>query len=123
MIEGPSQRRFTALAMPRPGHPEGHAVLLVETNVPSRRERVLSRAEAEQVRAQLDAALRAFFVGESLGSPHASGARNPRASAAALRQAQDQSPLRPDGPEPGHDTPCGCSAPYPFRDHKTMAEV
>ena len=60
-----SPRTFTALAMPRADHPEGHAVLLVESCGRSRRERVFSRAEAEQVRAQLDAALRAFFVGES----------------------------------------------------------
>ena len=114
----PSQRRFEAFAKPRAGHPDGHAVLLVEISGRSRRERVFTRAEAEQVRAELDAALRAFFVGEAFCGPHASGARNPRASA-----ADGQSPLRPDGPGAPDDGPRGCAGPYPFTDHRSLAEA
>lgn len=65
-VVAPSQRRFSAFALPRAGHPEGHAVLLVETCGRSRREQIFSRAEAGQVCAELHAALRAFFVGEEL---------------------------------------------------------
>lgn len=90
MTSHAAQRTFTALAMPRAGHPEGHAVLLVETCGRSRREHVFTAAEAEQVRSQLDGALRAFFVGEEIVA--------------------------------GADTPRACTAPYPFRDHKTLAE-
>lgn len=84
-------RRFLAIAMPNGDRRfgiEGELVFLSEKRGHCRdRLKFLSRAEAEQLRDEINAALRAFDAAKEMA------------------------------------TAIACRAPYPFRDHRTLAEV
>lgn len=97
-------RTFRAVAMPNGDARLGVAgqlVLLVEQREGAQdRPRFLTRAEAEQLRDELDAGLRAFDLAKDL-------AREVVGPTAALLEAKG----------------IACRAPYPFRDHRTLAEA
>lgn len=92
-------RHFTAAAMPQGDSQfgvRGEMVMLVEDRgaaIP--KTRLLARCEAEELVAALTGALRVFTLGPELSEALSGGGMSPRA----------------------------CTARYPFRDHRTMADV